>query len=116
MAADVLHDKILKAVQLQVALVVETEEFRQRIGNSEILDRKVHRLENLIAQKTKELESQQDFRMKLYEHMAEGIITKEEFAAMRQSYTAKIAKTQETVKALERELEDSLRESSQDCS
>ena len=99
-----------------MALVVETEEFLQRIGNSEILNRKVHRLENLIAQKTKELESQQHFRMKLYEHMTEGVITKEEFSAMRQSYTAKIAKTQEAVKALERELEDSLRESSLDCS
>lgn len=116
MAADVLHDKILKAVQLQVALVVETEEFLQRIGNSEILNRKVHRLEKLIVQKTKELESQQDFRMKLYEHMTEGIITKEEFSAMRQSYTAKITKTQEAVKVLEQELEDSLRDSSLDCS
>ena len=54
--------------------------------------------------------------MKLYEHMSDGIITKEEFSSMKQIYTSKIAKTEEILRSLEQEREEAVNASGLDCS
>lgn len=116
MAVDFLHEKLLNAIRLQVSLVVETDELLKQIGNQAVMEKKIRRLDLLISHKTEELETQQDFRMKLYEHMSDGIITKEEFSSMKQIYTSKIAKTEEILRSLEQEREEAVNASGLDCS
>lgn len=116
MALDLLHEKLLNAVRLHISLVVETDELLKRIGSRAVMEKKIRRLDILIENKVDELELQQDFRMKLYEHMTEGIITREEFFTMKQIYTSKIAKTEEILKSLKQERDEAVNASSMDCS
>ena len=111
-----LHEKILNAIRLQIALVVDTEDLLQKIGNQAILDRKIHRLDILIGQKEEELNKQQEFRRKLYENMADGIITRDEYKVMHQSYNAKIAETTGKIQSLEQERADTINSNSINCS
>lgn len=115
-AVDFLHEKLLNAVRLQVSLVVETDELLKQIGNQAVMEKKIRSLDLLISRKTEELETQQDFRMRLYEHMSDGIIKREEFSSMRQVYTSKIAKTEEILRSLQQEREDAVNAGSLDCS
>lgn len=116
MEAARLHEKILHALQLQISTVVEMENLMQEIGSQVILDRKVKRFDAFIEQKMREIEKMQDFRMKLYENKVDGLITHEEYLAMKGKYNEKIEKTQAVLEQLEQERADMIEKGKINCS
>lgn len=110
-----LHEKIFHAIQLQIALVVEMEEVLRKVGDSAVLSAKCKRLDALIEQNRKEMEKQQDFRMKLYENQVSGIINHEEYVAMKKKYSDRIDKIGETIMKLEQERENVCNSSNLKC-
>lgn len=116
MERDSLHEKILHAIQMQINMIVEMEELLEEMGSQAILDIKVKRFNSQIEKKTRELEQQQEFRMKLYENKVEGLITHEEYLMMRQKYTERIEETTKLLEKLEKERQEAMEQNAMDCS
>lgn len=115
MEVNSLHEKIFHAIQLQISLVVEMEEVLRKVGDSAVLSAKCRRLDALIEQNRKEMEKQQDFRMKLYENQVSGIINHEEYVTMKKKYSDRIDKIGETIMKLEQERENVCNASDLQC-
>lgn len=98
-----LHEKVLNAIKLQISMVVEMEELLKEYGNQAIISVKVKRIDELIGQNRKELNRQQEFRMKLYENKVDGIISHEEYLSMKKKYSDKIDALQSVLDGLEQE-------------
>ncbi len=81
---------VLEAIQSQIKLVIETQHFLDEIDHDSVLANKVRSIDLMIAEKDKEIDGYQSFRMKLYESLNEGIILVDEYNYMREKYTEMI--------------------------
>lgn len=105
-----LEQTVYRAIQKQIALVVELDRLLSEIEHSHLLAAKLKRLDAMIEEKEKEIESYQDFRMKLLEAFHEKLIDREEYDAMRQKYTGTIARLQTALEKSIQERNDVLSE------
>lgn len=98
-----LEQTVLHAVTNQINMIVEMNQLLQDIGANDIKNIRVRRLDMMVAQKHKDIDSYQDFRMKLYEAFSENLIERDEYDKMRLKYGQLIANAQEVVNKLEQE-------------
>lgn len=98
-----LEQTVLHAVTNQINMIVEMNQLLQDIGANDIKNIRVRRLDMMIAQKHKDIDGYQDFRMKLYEAFSENLIERDEYDKMRLKYGQLIANAQEVVNKLEQE-------------
>lgn len=98
-----LEQTVLHAVTNQINMIVEMEQLLRDIGANDIQSIRVKRLDLMIAQKHKDIDGYQDFRMKLYEAFSEGLIERDEYDKMRSKYGNLIANAQEAVDKLEQD-------------
>lgn len=98
-----LEQTVLHAVVNQINMIVEMEQLIRDIGANDIQSIRVKRLDRMIAQKHKDIDGYQDFRMKLYEAFCEDLIERDEYDKMRSKYGQMIADAQNAVKKLEQE-------------
>lgn len=82
-----LETTILHAIENQICAIVETDRLMKEAGQSNIWNMRAKRLNLLIAQKEKEIDGYQDFRMKLYEALSDELIDRDEYDKMRRKYT-----------------------------
>lgn len=100
-----LHERVLRSIQMQIRTVIELEKLIEKVGEHQILSVKIRRLEAQIEKTNQILAKQQEFRMKLYENQVEGLITHEEYLAMRRDYAVKMSESEEIIGKLETELQ-----------
>lgn len=98
-----LEQTVLHAVVNQINMIVEMNQLLQDIGANDIQSIRVKRLDMMIAQKHKDIDGYQDFRMNLYEAFCEGLIERDEYDKMRSKYGQTIADAQDAVNKLEQE-------------
>jgi len=110
----ILEKTVLAAIQNQINIVVEIDKLLDDINRSRVLIMKVQGLDLQIAEKTKEIDNYQDFRMKLYESLASEVIDRDEYDFMRQKYTGLIQTARNALEKLQAEREEILKETTVD--
>ena len=96
-------------------MIVEMEQLMEEIGQSNIWNVKITRLDRMIAQKENEADGYRDFRMKLYEALREELIDRDEYAKMRQKYTQSIEEAEAAIQKLKEERSALLASTGVDC-
>ncbi|MGM9601901.1 MAG: recombinase family protein [Faecousia sp.] len=96
-----LEETILHALLHQIKMATEMEQLLQEIGSTDMQSTRVKRLDMLIAQKNKDIDGYQDFRMRLYEALNDDLIDRDEYSRMRLKYTQMIEEGQEAVRKLQ---------------
>jgi DNA invertase Pin-like site-specific DNA recombinase len=101
-----LHDHIGQICEIGKALVyiASLPESKREIFN---YDTQIERLES-------EIKKYQDLKLNLYSDMADGIISKEEYVEFRAGYDRKIAERQQSLRLLEEERTQAVRDNEED--
>ena len=95
-----LETIVLHAINNQVRIVVEMEQVLREINQKELSSARIKRLDLLIAQKEKDIDGYQEFRMKLYEALKDELIDRSEYERMRQKYAQMIEEAETGLKRL----------------
>ena len=98
-----LEQAVLKAVQFQIAQVVELSEVLSYISTLPADEDKSRRIEEEIRRLTEEAEQLEKRKLRLYEHFSEDIISKEDYRTMNALYSKEINKIASVLKNRERE-------------
>lgn len=103
-----LETTVLHAITSQINVIVEMEQLMREVGQNNIWNVKVKRLDLMIAEKEKDLDGYRDFRMKLYEALNEDLIDRDEYSKMRQKYTQMIADAEAAISRLKAQRAEAL--------
>lgn len=95
-----LETIVLHAINNQVRIVVEMDQLLREINQKELSSVRIKRLDLLIAQKEKDIDGYQEFRMKLYEALKDELIDRSEYERMRQKYAQMIEEAEAGLKRL----------------
>lgn len=101
-----LEKKILKAINVQISLVVDLKKIADELGEGKLKIHKMKKYELLIANKEKEIDENREYRLKLYESMVDGMINHDEYVQLRQRYTYRIEEAELAVFQLKADLEN----------
>lgn len=101
-----LEKKILKAINVQISLVVDLKKIADELGEGKLKIHKMRKYELLIANKEKEIDENREYRLKLYESMVDGMINHDEYVQLRQRYTHRIEEAELAVSQLKADLEN----------
>lgn len=95
-----LESTVLHAIQSQIQSIAEIEVLTQQVTSSDLLAVKLKKLDLMVAQKIKELDGYEGFRMKLYEAMVDELIDQDEYRQMRKKYSQLIQSAQNALDAI----------------
>lgn len=95
-----LESTVLHAIQSQIQSIAEIEVLTQQVTSSDLLAVKLKKLDLMAAQKIKELDGYEGFRMKLYEAMVDELIDQDEYRQMRKKYSQLIQSAQNALDAI----------------
>lgn len=101
-----LEKIILKSINLQMHVITDIKKLSTEIGEHQLKSYRIRKYDMLIEDKKREIESNQEYRLRLYESMIDGVITHDEYVKLRQRYTQKIEEQQEIRKQLEAEIKN----------
>jgi DNA invertase Pin-like site-specific DNA recombinase len=96
-----VENAVLNAVTSQLELLVEVSELVKRIGENDIVNKKVKYLDLQITAKEQEMEKNQNAAMRLYDSYTEELITREEYLFMKEKYIVRIKTQEKTIRELE---------------
>lgn len=99
-AQEKLENAVLRAISGQIDMIVEMERLLSEIGLDNIRASRLKRMDVMIAEKTQEIETTKDFRMKLVEAYRDDLIDKSEYDMMRMKYSQMIESSQNGLSAL----------------
>ncbi len=95
-----LETAVLHAVTNQIRMLVEIKQLLGSLGLENLREVRTKRLDIQIAQKHRDIDRYQDFRMKLYEALNEDLIDRDEYNKMRGKYTGLIEAAEDAVRKL----------------
>lgn len=95
-----LETAVLHAISSQVRMVIELDQLLNEIGQRDVGNIKIRRLDLMIAQKQQDIDGYKEFRMKLYEALNDDLIDRDEYDKMRIKYTQMIEEAQLAVSRL----------------
>lgn len=91
---------VYHAIQKQIEIVVEMDKLLTETEHGNLMAIKLKRLDTMVAEKEREIENYQDFRMKLLEAFHEKLIDRDEYDGMRKKYTGMIEKTKASLEKI----------------
>ena len=98
-----LEKAVLKAINLHIDLLIDTEEIVKQINESTYQNTKNENIENMIIAKQNEISKISNFKMTIYEDWKNKDITREEYLEYKQKYENDIERLKENIKRLENE-------------
>ena len=98
-----LEKAVLKAINLHIDLLIDTEEIVQQINESTYQNTKNENLENMIIAKQSEITKILNFKRMLYEDWKNEDITREEYLEYKQKYENDIERLKRNIERLESE-------------
>lgn len=113
-AQNKLEAVVFHAIKNQIHMVIEMDKLIHEVGEDSISSAKVNRLDLLIGQKNKDLDTCTDFRTRLYEALNDNLIDKDEYNRMREKYTKKIEEAQQAINKLSEQRDKLLADTAQD--
>ena len=103
MSQEKLEEAVLKAIQMQMQVLVDLEKLVTDIDNQVITSSKIRKLEKQIAQKEQELEKNQNAAVRLYDSYVEDLISREDYKMMKEKYVIRVKEIEVAIKSLENE-------------
>lgn len=107
---------VLGAVQKQVELVVEAEKVLEMIDAAPMKQRNVFNYDAQIVKLREEIQKNQNYKLKLYENLQEGLIGQDEYFMFKENYAAKIRKAEDAIRVLEEDREKAVSNNKEDRS
>lgn len=101
-----LESVILHAIKNQIHVVAELDRIISDASQNDIYNVGIRRLNLMIAQKNQDIDSNSEFRMKLYEALHDGLIERDEYDMMREKYTDKIDAARQAIQKLMKQREE----------
>lgn len=98
-----LEKAVLKAINLHIDLLINTEEIVEQINESSFQNTKNENIQNMIIAKQSEISKISNFKRALYEDWKNEDITREEYLEYKQKYENDIGRIKENIKRLENE-------------
>ena len=98
-----LEKVVLKAINLHIDLLINTEEMVKQINDSSFQNTKNENIENMIIAKQNEISKISNFKRTLYEDWKNEDITRDEYLEYKQKYENDIERLKENIKRLENE-------------
>ena len=96
-----LQKVVLEAIQNQTALLVQADAIMAQIENIPQQQFGVKLLDSQIRTLNAEIQKYKDLRNNLYQDMVDGIITREEYRDIKQTFTRKMERAEESIRELE---------------
>lgn len=96
-----LQKVVLEAIQNQIALLVQADAIMEQIENIPQQQFGVKLLDSQIRTLNVEVQKYKDLRNNLYQDMVDGIITREEYRDIKQTFTRKMERAEESIRELE---------------
>ena len=96
-----LQKVVLEAIQNQIALLVQADAIMAQIENIPQQQFGVKLLDSQIRTLNAEVQKYKDLRNNLYQDMVDGIITREEYRDIKQTFTRKMERAEESIRELE---------------
>lgn len=96
-----LQKVVLEAIQKQIALLVQADAIMAQIENIPQQQFGVKLLDSQIRTLNAEVQKYKDLRNNLYQDMVDGIITREEYRDIKQTFTRKMERAEESFRELE---------------
>ena len=98
-----LEKAVLKAINLHIDLLIDTEEIVKQINDSSFQNTKNENIENMIIDKQNEISKISNFKMRLYEDWKNEDITRKEYLEYKQKYENDIERLKQNIERLESE-------------
>ncbi|MCI8760847.1 MAG: recombinase family protein [Clostridia bacterium] len=98
-----LEKVVLKAINLHIGLLINTEEMVKQINDSSFQNSKNENIENMIIAKQNEISKISNFKRTLYEDWKNEDIIRDEYLEYKQKYENDIERLKENIKRLENE-------------
>lgn len=98
-----LDKAVLKAINLHIDLLIDTEEVVQQINESTYQNTKNENIENMIITKQNQISKISNFKRTLYEDWKNEDITREEYLEYKQKYENDIKRLKRNIERLENE-------------
>lgn len=99
-----LEKKVLNAINLHIELVSDIKKAMDELGQDKLRSHRIMRVERQIESREKEIEENREYRLRLYESKAEGLINGEEYIKLRQRYMQRIEEGEKQILQLKEEL------------
>ena len=96
-----LQKVVLEAIQKQIALLVQADAIMAQIENIPQQQFGVKLLDSQIRTLNAEVQKYKDLRNNLYQDMVDGVITREEYRDIKQTFTRKMERAEESIRELE---------------
>lgn len=96
-----LQKVVLEAIQNQIALLIQADAIMAQIENIPQQQLGVKLLDSQIRTLNAEVQKYKDLRNNLYQDMVDEIITREEYRDIKQTFTGKMERAEESVRELE---------------
>jgi len=98
-----LREVVFHAIHDQIETVMHLDQVLAFIERLPLENRKSFNYEAQIVKVEEEIERYRKLKLRLYEDLADGVITKSEYTEFRNAYTARIEEKSETVERLKKE-------------
>lgn len=100
---ELLENAVLRAIQIQMQVLVNINEVLAVIDRNEIVNTKAKRIDNEIIRKEEELDKCQNSSMRLYDSYIEEIISREDYKMMKEKYIIRMKDLEAAIKRLKDE-------------
>lgn len=104
--AEILEEIILKALNTQIEEIIDLKNLSLEVGVAKLQYSKKKKLDFFIKSKENEIEEKKSFKMKLYETKIDGIITDDEYVALKSDYNQQIDELNSQLINLKQELKN----------
>ncbi len=98
-----LEKAVLKAINLHINLLIDTEELVKQINKNTYQNTKNENVQNMIITKQNEISKISNFKRTLYEDWKNEDITREEYLEYKQKYENDIERLKQSIERLENE-------------
>lgn len=98
-----LEKAVLKAINLHIDLLIDTEEIVKQINDSSFQNTKNENIQNMIIAKQNEISKISNFKRTLYEDWKSEDITRAEYLEYKQKYENDIERLRQNIEMLEKE-------------
>lgn len=111
-----LEKAVLNAINVQIHFMTDLKEKAAQYGENHLKTYRMRKFDCLIEEKRREIDENKEYRLRLYESMAEGVISREEYNKLRKRYSEKINDGEEAIQQLNIQLQKYAAGSEQDTS
>lgn len=100
-----LYQAVLKTIQMQIELAVSMNDLLEKVKAKQITASKSNRLDSMLTAKQKEYDKTSQMKLDLYPDWKSGMITKEEYLALKAQFDQQLSQLESVIKNIKAEIQ-----------